>query len=280
MKRNIITIVFSCFISSLLFSQEKDGNRLKNYIFDLIHTAPEDQNHLFTVQYNYMLTPWGKTIGAQGGVATFGLNFARFFSKQITFGISADIKLIPGLATNKPSQKFKNDFKDNYTPILNNSKDSANSVVFYNNLFGNGVSGNNMFNIGLMFAPFPQRFGGIQIQVKTGVTGFEFHNNIYGNTFINDGGNDKVPMAVSKNWRYEISFKPATLFGNSYYALSDGVNANVIWKSFILSFYYEYQNFKSAAFNGTYLRDIVSQPFLDNYGVDHRFGLKLGFAFY
>jgi hypothetical protein len=86
-------------------------------------------------------------------------------------------------------------------------------------------------------------------------------------------------MSVSGNWIYEITFKPATLFGDTY-VFTDRENDYKFLKSFVLSLYYERLNLKSAEFNGTKIDKMVSSDFINKYGIDNRFGFKIGFAFY
>jgi hypothetical protein len=83
-------------------------------------------------------------------------------------------------------------------------------------------------------------------------------------------------MEVRGNWTYQLTFKPAALFRNTYIADYEGYFLNMI----VISFYYERLNFQSAVFNDTKLADIVSEDFMSNYGIDHRFGFKIGFALY
>lgn len=280
MNKPHFILAFAIFFFCSNFVQGQFLNRITNYTESLIYSGEKDQNHFFSFQYNYMLSPWGTTIGAQGGIPTIGINLARFFSKKIIIGVIADFKFNPGISTKLPSNTFQTDFENHWTALTTSSKDSANSYVYHQNFLGNGVKGNNMFNIGVMFSLFPQKYGGILLQVKTGNTGFQFRNNIYGNKFVNHGGNDKVAMSILDNWRYEITLKPFSFFHNTFIAVRNRSYNNPLADAFILSFYYERQNFNSAQFNGTPLSEVMSEVFMNKYGIDNRFGIKLGFAFY
>lgn len=255
-------------------SQEK----ITRYFDRILYSDYGDQNHLFCFQYKYMYSPFGKTIGAQGGMFNIGINLARFFSTKFILGGVADIKYIPGISVIKPSNEFLADFNSSYSPNFSTSLDSANSTVFYDNFNLNGIRGNNMFNFGFMFSPYPQKFGGIMFQVKTGITGFQFHQNIYGNPYVNYGGNDKVAMGVSKNWTYEITMKPLAFFKNTFYSKSSP--NQLLLCSMVISFYYERLNFGSSTFNGTAMQEVVTSEFFEKYKIDHRFGFKIGLTFY
>jgi len=278
--------LLALFTVSSFYGFNQEGNKgnqvvleLRNYFKGIVTPEPEDQNHLFNFQYKYMFSPWGKTIGARGGMFNFGINLGRFFSNKIIIGPVADIKLFPGGARgHKLSSEFLNDFNDSF--ILNNStsKDSVNLLVYSSNFNNEGIRGNNMFNFGVMISLFPQKFGALMVQIKKGGTGFQFHNMIYGNTYVNGGGNDKVGMFVSNNWTYELTLKPFAFFRNTFYSKYHG--GQYLSNSFVISFYYERLNFKSAEFNGTKLIDIVNDSFISKYGIDNRFGIKIGLAFY
>lgn len=238
------------------------------------------QNHYLLVGYNYMLNPVGKTIGAQGTIASIGFNVARFLSKQITIGIVADAKFVPGISTKKLSKEFITDFNNAFIPTYSNVQDSANAYVIKAAVNSDvaQITGNSVFNIGLMVSLFPQKYGGLLLQVKYGSRGFQVHG-VYGNPYVNQGGNDKVPMGVVSNWTCELTFKPYAFFENAYID-TENYSAYDIGKTISLSIFYERLNFQSANFNGTNFSQMVNTSFMDKYGIDNRFGFKVGFMFY
>ncbi|MGZ4089086.1 MAG: hypothetical protein ACXVNO_00080 [Bacteroidia bacterium] len=253
-------------------------NTPKNYWEFLRYPNDKSQNHFFTYNYQFFYSAIGKTLGARGTMANFGINLARLFSTKIILSVVADIKILPGVWPIKPSNSFTSDFNNSFLKTHDNQTDSANSSVV-KNAFNNGdVMGQNVFNFGIALSLFPQKYGGILFQVKYGGTGFQIHG-VNGNKYVNNGGNDKVGMSVSGNWIYEITIKPAALFGNTY-VFTDRETDDKFFSSFVLSFYYERLNFKSAEFNGTTINKMVSSDFINKYGIDNRFGFKIGFAFY
>lgn len=251
-----------------------------SYFMRLFDSKEGDQNHFFSVQYKYTLQSYGSTFNTQGGMASFGINLARFFSTKFILGVTSDLKLLPGIRNVNPSDEFSSDFQGSYTPISGPPQDSANAEVFYSNIVYGGIRGHNMFNIGLMFSPFPQKYGGFMLEIKRGNTGHQFHNSIYQNLFVNGGGNDKVPMSVGGNLRFELTCKPLAFFRNAYYDHYSYSGFEIFLNSLVIGFYYERFNFQTAQFGGTNLRDAVDNEFISKYGIDHRFGFKIGFAFY
>ena len=139
--------------------------------------------------------------------------------------------------------------------------------------------GHDIFNFGIMFSPFPQKYGGLLFQVNDGATDYFIHSHINGNPYVNDGGSDKYPMTVGDTWIYEVTMKPAAFFENSYINLEDRETGS-FWDCIVISFFYERVNFRSAEFNGTKVADMVTPAFMDKYGLDERYGIKIGLAFY
>jgi hypothetical protein len=119
-----------------------------------------------------MYSPYGKKIEAQGGMLTLGLNVARLFSNKIILGVAADIKVNPERTHVSVATECLDDFNSSFTPLLVTPKDSANSSVYSTNLNGSGPRGNSILNWGVMLSLFPQKYGGILLEVKKGVTYF------------------------------------------------------------------------------------------------------------
>jgi len=282
MKNKLYITIFLSLSAQVFGQTPKDSlqNAPKNYWEFLRYPNDKSQNHLFSYNYQFFYSAIGKTLGSRGTMANFGVNLARFFSTKVILGVVADIKILPGVWPIKPSSSFTSDFNNNFQKTFDTQTDSANSSVV-KNAFNNGgqnIIGQNIFNFGVAFSLFPQKYGGILLQAKYGVTGFQIHG-VNGNKYINNGGNDKVGMYVSGNWIYEITFKPAAFLYNTY-IFTDRETDDKFLSSFVLSFYYERLNLKSAEFNGTTIDKMVSSDFINKYGIDNRFGFKIGFAFY
>lgn len=276
-KRVLILAICSCIFHFYSYSQVELPKVKNTYLNFLREPSAESQNQLFTFNYQFMYGAFGKTMGANGLIPNFGINLARFFSRKIIIAGVADLKLVPGMWAPNTNKEFLNDFNSNLISTFNNQLDSANaSIVSF--AFNNGqIFGNNVFNFGIAFSLFPQKYGGILIQVKHGTTGFYLHN-VYNSPYVNGGGSDKVPISNSGNWVYELTLKPFAFFKNTYYNIRE--ENFKFANSFIISFYYEKLNFKSAEFNGTTIDKIVSQTFLNKYGIDNRFGFKIGIGLY
>jgi hypothetical protein len=254
-------------------AQDSGENKVVKYFEDLKSIGPGIENTLFTAQLKYMATPFRTTFNAQGGMLNVGINFARFFSKKITFGFTVDLKAMPGYSRANLSNQFVNDFNASYISTYETSIDSINAQLVQSAIADctpsncNYLRGTSIFNYGLMLSLFPNKYGGILLEAKYGRTGFHLRN-VFGSENVRVGGYDKYPIGI-KHWTYEITFKPVAFFKKAY-------KPNI----FVISFFYQRLNLRTAAFDQTKLEDMVSSSFMTTYGMDHRFGFKLGFAFY
>ena len=274
MYRSFLMISY-CLISIFSFAQENDSTKIKNrYSSDL------PQCYLVTYQLGYLSSTYGKTIDYKGVVASFGFNPTIFLSSKIILGITCDIKIIPGIIPLNSKSNFVHDFDACYFVPQNSSLDSANASTVNSNIGNkNAIMGNDQFYFGLMFSPYPQKYGGILLQIKRGSVNQTLHGGVYDNKYIDSGGHDKWQMSTKKNWRFELTFKPYAFFRNSVITRYD-LRSKDILKSFSVTLFYDYINFKSASFNGTDWNKFLTPEFMNKYRFDNRFGIKVGFSLY
>lgn len=250
-----------------------------NREYRLLAQEQERENHVITFQYGYSSILSGKTFLSKGTSLNVGINFARFFSKKIIFGLASEIKLFPGFGRTSMSGSFITDFNSEFNYFQSSSLDSANARVIRTNINNNGLIGNNVFCYGVMLSLFPQKYGGVLLEVLYGSNGFTARKEIFENPFINSGQNDKYPITVSDTWRLMCTIKPTSFFRNTYVSI-DNINKKDILNSISISFYYERINMRTAEFNGTSFSAFTSNYFMEKYKIDNRFGIKLGFSFY
>lgn len=238
--------------------------------------AQEQPCQWVTHQYRFMNSPEviGKTFGMKGFSLSLGFNFAKFKTDKMILGICTDIKIVPGLLTIYPNKTFKADFQSNYVSAYPTLQDSANAAVVKSSLLGSsGLIGNTLFTIGLMFSPFPKKYGGLMLALKHG-THNAYSRHVYGNPNIQFGAYDKLPISFKSSF-VELTCKPGTFFRKT-----DSDTKNAFINAISFSLYYERFNFKSGEFNGGKLSEMVSESFMTEYGIDHRFGFKFGLSFY
>jgi hypothetical protein len=218
------------------------------------------------------LSPFGNTIASQGFVMNLGLNLARFISKNIVLGINSDLKLSGGYFIKYGTSQFLNDFNSSFYLHYNNSLDSANSNIVRNAINKsplNPITGSRLYNFGIMFSPFPFKYGGIMLQVRRGAKVFKI--DVGNNPFV---GGDNGYLEITKNWIYELMFKPLT-FKKNKFPSTRHFNTSITF-----SVHYEKLNFGNAKFNGTSIRQMLSSDFINRYQFDNRFGFKIGLGFY
>jgi hypothetical protein len=255
---------------------------IKNYFNRVIYPNEDSKNYLVTFNYQYMLSPIGKTFGTQGMVPNFGLNLARFFSHKIVLGLTLDIKLIKGFSNKKLSKEFISDFNSAFNTQYENPTDSVNAFIIktcINDGPGRFFSGNTLSNIGIMFSLFPQKYGGILVQIKKGYREPNVRGTL-GIKEIENGERESVPLIFSDNWSFELTLKPMAFFQDTYIKPEDRFDNEAFGNRFIVTLFYERLNFQSATFNGTNISKMVSPEFMNKYRVDNRFGIKLGFGIY
>ena len=247
-------------------------HKYKDFFFD-----SNRQNYLFTTAIKYQHTLPTKAFTSNGIYLHLGLNLARFFSKEIVFGIFYELKPINGFFYKQPkSQEFIDDFNSNFNSNYSDSVSFVTANLLKDRLNGQSMHGGSFGNIGIMLSVFPNRFGGILFSFKQGG---ETHRigNVYGNKFIQNGGADNLYFSFS-TFTYEVSFKPYSLFKNSY--INFNSENESFWKSSVVSFFYSTCNLKDAEINGIKWSTIQGNEFISKYGITKRIGISLGFTIY
>lgn len=237
----------------------------------------KSQNYWFTGQYTFVNSCVGNTISSRGLTLNLGFNIAKLFSDQIILGITADLKVFPGLWKPKTTSSFLNDFNNNLSYPQNNF-DSINLSIVSQNLNQGGLVGNNRYFIGGMLSLFPNSCGGLLFEAKYGRTDFQARNDVFNNPNIQNGFNRRS-ISTTGNWMFSLTLKPMSFFRNTWFYRKN-ISGKDVLNSFTFGIFYERFNFGSAQFNGTRLSDFTSENFNQTYKTDHRFGFKIGFSFY
>ncbi|MCC6372671.1 MAG: hypothetical protein IT236_16830 [Bacteroidia bacterium] len=261
-----------------LKSQTADSTRFKNkYLHFLAQPGKGAQARMLTVSYQFLYSPPGGAFRTCGLYPGFGWNLARFVSDKFILGICVDAKGVKGFTRQYFSSEFTNDFNSAYIQQYTDPRDSARAGYVKDAINGKGMHGNYLGNIGIMFSPFPQKYGGILIIVKKGYRDYPIFGT-YGDKRIADGERENVSFDLSGNFSLEVSLKPVALFQNTYINLNE--EEFDISKLFTLSFYYERLQLKNASFDGMPLKNMVNASFMNKYGITQSFGFKIGLMLY
>ena len=282
----LITFFLCCFFVFQIKAQVENEDSL-----DFVENRPwlnflqfpdsNAQAHLFSVQWQYAYAPWGKMMRSGGMQASFGINLARFFSDQFILGMCFDLKAVKGLNLQHFSNIVKSDFNEQFITTYNSPADSARAYTFQEAINGGTTHdflGNYIGRIGIQFAPFPQKHGGFLLSIKRGYCDFPIFGT-YGNTFLGNGKSENILFRTKGNYSVELTMKPYSFFKNSYVRTSE-IHWKDLLKSTVISFYYERLNIQSGTFDGLRLDQMVNANFITKYGIDHRFGVKIGLALY
>jgi hypothetical protein len=277
----IILLFFNGNIYSQIFRPENPVNFKNSYLNYLLHSDSTNKTILLNVGYEYLYIPRSNTFTTNGTSFKIGLNLVRFFSKKFIFGVCFDFKYINGFSKQNFSRDFVNDFNSNFNSTYNSETDSAKAYIVYNSINGNSkyvMKGNNFTNIGIEFSPFPNKFGGILLQVKMGFRDYLI-NGVKGNEFVSNKDLDRLPFALKDNYSLQLSFKPYRFFNSKIIDVLH-MKFKDLYKFIVISFYYEKLNIKNSNFDGMRLDQMVNQSFINKYGNANSYGVKLGLAIY
>lgn len=272
------------------YAQKNDENYtapfIKNskYLSYLIIPDSNTQAALFNIRYQYLYIPKDKPF-RRGGISwNIGINLARFFTKKIILGLSVDTRFFfAGQTKQHFTNEFKNDFNSEFRTEYPTYKDSLRASVLYDGINGNNgvyVKGSFPGYYGISFSPFPQKWGGIMLEVKRGGTFFDFFGKYDAKTLDPHGENGPVNISTNKNLAIELSFKPNKFIKPNSGCLDNIKKPKDYLDLLVISLYYEQFSLVNAKFNGQNLNTMVSNKFIEKYSNRNYFGIKLGFGIY
>jgi hypothetical protein len=239
------------------------------------------QASLMSVSYQYLYIPQTQALRAGGTSLNVGLNLARFFSNKFILGICYDLKDFSGSTNQRISKDFVNSFNSAFKSSTASVADSASAYTLRGGLNGTpgyGIHGNTFQNFGVSFSPFPQKYGGVLVQMKIGYRIFPF-SSAYPSQLLNSRGDEFVYLQLNKCYSVDICFKPYKFFRSGRVVLNH-LKVQEIYKFIVCSLYYEQLNFNAATFNGMPISQMVGHEFISKYSKVNNFGVKFGFALY
>ena len=229
----------------------------------------------FKFQYLYQPSKGFYKLG--GTHYDLGINLARFFTKKMILGVGFDNKFIPFRGEQSLSSSFVNDFNANYTPVYGNKFDSIRSLTLsgaFNNVNGFKGGGSTFKNFSFNFSPFPDKYGGFLLQLKTGYISIPIYGPLT-DLYEESGGLAPLNFGILHNYSVELSFCPYKLFKSHRLKIVGG-KINDWYKFLIISFYANQFSLKDATVGGEPLNKFVNQSFIDEYKTFNNFGVKFG----
>lgn len=279
-------LLFLCIIFAHLscYSQKGPLNRAidnHSYLGYLLKDTLGVQASLMNLSINYLSIPEKKSLAVGGLNISIGLNIARFFTKKIILGASMDYKGFPGNSKRKFSNEFISDFNSNYIPSQNTPEDSAIAYTLKGAINGEsdfGSRGGEFLNFGICFSPFPQKYGGFIVELKTGFRTVPFHGT-YTRDVLFKGENRDVYLQMKGNYSVIVGFNPYKFLKAPKVTLGNATPKD-FYKFISIRFYYEKITFRNAEFHHIPIDKIVKEDFISKYSSIDNFGFAIGFAFY
>lgn len=281
----IACLVLNLFCVQKISAQEND-NELVNfvdgnkYLSYLLIPDSSTESSLMFFQARYLYMPKSNVLRLGGMHYNFGLNISRFFSKKIILGISWNVKIIPWFTKQYFSQTFIDDFNYYFNASQPNRNDSIRADILYkaiNGLNNYRFRGSAFDNLLISFSPFPQKYGGIMLQFGTSSSYFPIYGKYPTEGLTKD--NNAVDISLTKNYCFELNFKPYKFFSSGREELL-GQTWKGFYKYLILSFYYQKFSLQNSTFNQQSLTRYVDQKFIDKYSHKNYVGFKIGYGLY
>lgn len=254
------------------------------YLSYLLIPDSNTQAGLLNIRYQYVYMPKDQPFRRGGTCWNIGINLARFFTKQVILGVHVDGRFFfAGFTKQHFSKEFRDDFNAAFKTEYATYKDSLRASVLYDGINGtNGafVQGSFPGYYGITFSPFPQKWGGVMLEVKRGGMITDFYGNYDAKLLDPNGDSSPVNFGTYRNVAFELSFKP-----NKFTKPHKGVIANIhkpkdFLDLLVIGLYYERFSLVDASFNGQYLNTMVSDAFIAKYSNKNYFGIKVGVGIY
>ena len=273
-KKIIYFIVVFLGVNYSLVAQKQSYS---DYLFS---SDSNSQSSLLVVKFQYLQMPKNVIFRSGGLHFNVGINLTRFFTKKIIFGLCADFKLFPGFTTQNLNQTFINDFNSNFNTNQSNHLDSVRGDILYkvvNNQDGYRMKGNIFINYGFCISLFPQKYGGILLELKKGSNTYPFYGSYQTIGLTKD--NSPVNFEIKDIYSVEVSFKPYKFFKSGKIKILKKKQLD-FYKFAILSFYYEQFSLSNSKINGVSISNYLSPQFLSKNSMENHIGIKVGFAIY
>jgi hypothetical protein len=219
------------------------------------------------------------SFSTNGTHISLGFNVARFFTKKMILGVCFDLKFFSGLKKQNFKTEFTTDFNSNFNYNYSNENDSLHGFALKSIINENDKTyaySNRFQNIGIEFSPFPNKYGGIVLQIKSGFREYRTAASGYN---LSDTDNRNTYLLMRKCLSFNLLFNPYLFFTTKR---NNFINPKPkdFFKYILVSLYCEKLNLDDATYGGVAIQKLVNQNFIDKYSSKYNFGVKLGFGLY
>ncbi len=266
-----ILFVFLLFTFRESYTQNKQN--IKRYISFLKRDSLQNNTYL-TVSCNFMYSSIGKiSQGGRGCYLSLGLNLARFFSKKIVLGVTFDLQPFSGLWNHKFKQNYINDFNQHYSTTSLGTIDSGRVQTVYNSL-NNNINydhfGNQHTSYGIMFSPYPTKYGGLMLILKRGQINYRVSNG----GSLDSQETDNLFITVPIDYKFELVCKP-------FYLFRQNNKRKYLWLNYFqVSAFFQKVSWKDAKIDGLAFNRFMSPTFQNKYSCDYHFGFTFRIGIY
>lgn len=264
-----ITILFLCLFHFSAWSQDtitKKKGRYRTFLKD------SDQSYvrMAGIGMSYKFMPFDQNFKAIGLSGQYHLNLARFFSRKLIFGVTLEVRGGKGFVHKRFSDDFKTSMSNGLLPQYASQKDSALAYDLVRAVNGSKYCrGNYMSSIGIIFSPFPYKWGGLTFLLSRGQQNFPvFVASQYYETDSDDW--EYVMLNKTKVISGELRIHPALFFKQQPLGLGK------FHQYCYFSLYYEQANTNHIKFKDVALDQLLTSSALDQAFKKHSFGFKLG----
>ena len=222
------------------------GERIEKWgglTFSLEDDSMPRKTPVIYASYSYSQNLAGKILPSNGLHSSLGLNIARLFKQNFSFGVMLEYRGFKILGSNGQFGRLTNAVNASIIKNQSNPVDSSFASLLYaafNNDPNKNFVGSYLTNYGLFFSPFPNKYGGFMLQVKRGSYDFPIYG-AYRNKYISNGSSDFITFSIPVTFNIQLTCKPLTFFKMKKY---EGFNENVL-----LSLFYEEISLKSSSFD-------------------------------
>ncbi|NQY11474.1 MAG: hypothetical protein HRT71_18400 [Flavobacteriales bacterium] len=230
---------------------------------------------LVYASYNLSTTPIGDVLPTNGGHISFGLNGAWPFKGKFVLGLLFDFRGFKVAGSNWKHSILQDDINNNIITGHSNSLDSVRTELLLGAFNDNEFWGSYLTNWGIMFSPFPNKYGGFMLVIKKGFYTFPIYGAMHYPDYYPEY-TEWISLDVPVKLNIQLVCKPASLFIKP----KENNDELSFRNNFLVSIFYERISLNNSTLDNESLSTFLDQPFFDKHGLSHQYGFKISFGIY
>lgn len=231
------------------------------------------------ISYGFSQTIHGKVLPVSGANFNIGLNVAGFFRKKYILGVMVEGRVFKFLGSNRRYGRIRSDVNATINYSQPDERDSA-RVLFLSDAFNSNADrhffGSNQYRYGIIFSPFPDKFGGFLLAVKRGVNNYPISGAYKFLDIVKYESESYIYLDLPVDASVELTCKPFLFL----YKKRQGKYIDVISRNLFVSVFWDRVSMNRARINQSKLTNFLHPDFFARNGTDNHFGFKVSFGFY